>query len=362
MTRIPFRPSLWDPVISPTLKILYSQLFLTLPEPNSDFSGQTCIVTGANAGLAFEVAQHMVRLNATRVILAVRSVDRGEAARKKLEEATGRTGIVEVWPLDLSSFDSVKEFGSLAARKLDRLDCLVENAGIIATSYEAAEDYEATLTVNVLGTFLLAGSMLPLLKKTATQYNIQPRLTIVVSELHAFANFPERSNPEILASLNANTSSSDMARRYPISKLMALQLTQELAIRANRVDSQPTVIINSVNPGFCKSGLGRSKYLLSQTVRFFLDLLFARTTEMGSRAILFGATATQETNGKYLSDCRIEEWVLPSTIKSNLLLTISRPSAFVRSEEGREVQLKLWDEVVGILDRICAGIARNFSD
>lgn len=237
MTRIPFRHSLWDSVISPMLGILYSQLFLTLPEPNSDFSGQTCIVTGANAGLGFEVAQHMVRLNATRVILAVRSVDRGEAACKELEEATGRTGIVEVWPLDLSSFDSVKEFRRLAASKLDRLDCLVENAGIIVTSYETAEDYEATLTVNVLGTFLLAGLILPLLKKTATQYNIQPRLTIVVSELHAFANFPERSNTEILASLNANTSSSDMARQYPISKLMALHLTWELAIRVNRVDS-----------------------------------------------------------------------------------------------------------------------------
>ena len=56
-----------------------------LPLPNeSDFKGGIYVVTGANTGLGFEAAQHLVRLNASRVILAVRSLSRGEAAQSRI--------------------------------------------------------------------------------------------------------------------------------------------------------------------------------------------------------------------------------------------------------------------------------------
>src|SRR5438045_5791845 len=90
---------------------LYSQFFVTPPVPDHDFNGQTVVVTGSNTGLGLEAARHFVRLNAAKVILAVRSVEKGEAAKRDILQTTRRTvDCIEVWPLDLARYDSVKQF------------------------------------------------------------------------------------------------------------------------------------------------------------------------------------------------------------------------------------------------------------
>jgi NAD(P)-dependent dehydrogenase (short-subunit alcohol dehydrogenase family) len=72
--------------------------------------GKTFIVTGANTGLGFEAARHLVRCKPNRVILAVRSLERSESAKKRIEEETRALDIIEVWELELSSFDSIRAF------------------------------------------------------------------------------------------------------------------------------------------------------------------------------------------------------------------------------------------------------------
>ena len=144
---------------------LYSQFFITPPYPTRDLAGETIIVTGANVGLGLEAARHFVRLNASKVILGVRSAEKGEAAKKDIESTTKRTNVVEVWPLDLCNYASVKAFATKAA-ELPRLDAVVENAAVAAGKFELAEDNESTITVNVVSTFLLALLLLPILRKT----------------------------------------------------------------------------------------------------------------------------------------------------------------------------------------------------
>lgn len=183
------------------LDFFYSQLFVSLPYPEGDFSGKTVIVTGSNVGLGLEAARHFTRQNAEKVILAVRSLEKGEAAKRSIEETTGRKGAVEVWQLDLSSYESVKQFVR-RAEGLKRLDAVVENAGIATRKYVVAEDNESTITVNVVSTFLLALMILPKLRETATKFNFTPHLVIVSSEVHAFTSFPEKSSPNILKTLN----------------------------------------------------------------------------------------------------------------------------------------------------------------
>ena len=124
-------------------KFLHSQFFVTPAVPSTDCTGKTIIVTGANVGLGKEAARHYVRLNAEKVILACRSLDKGEAAKKDLESSTGRSGAVEVWQLDLSSYESVKQFAE-RAKSLRRLDSIVENAGISTRSFKALEGNEST--------------------------------------------------------------------------------------------------------------------------------------------------------------------------------------------------------------------------
>lgn len=178
-----------------------SQLFTSLPYPSNDLTGQTYIVTGANVGLGLEAARHFTRLGAAKVILGVRSLDKGEAARKSIEESTRRRGIVDVWHLDLSSYESVKQFAT-RVEKLNRLDAIVENAAVATGTYARTEDNESTITTNVVSTFLLALLVLPKLRETGTKFNVTPRLTVVSSGVHAWTDLPERRNANIFKTLN----------------------------------------------------------------------------------------------------------------------------------------------------------------
>ena len=117
-----------------------------LPYPEIKHTGQTIIVTGANTGLGLEAAKHFTRLNAEKVILACRSEKKGLAAKDSIEQATGRKGVVDVWELDLSSYDSVKQFAQ-RAQTLKRLDILLNNAGIAREFRETIADNESHITV-----------------------------------------------------------------------------------------------------------------------------------------------------------------------------------------------------------------------
>lgn len=157
--------------------------FTTIPQPAHDFSGQTIIVTGGNVGLGFEAARHFVRLGAAKVILACRSTEKGQYAKGVIAQTTKGDAKVEVWQIDLGSYESVKEFCA-RAQKLDRLDAVVENAGVAVPTYQELEGMESTITVNVVSTFLMALLLLPKLRADATKYNTVPRLTIVASDAH----------------------------------------------------------------------------------------------------------------------------------------------------------------------------------
>jgi retinol dehydrogenase 12 len=117
------------------------------------------------------------------VIIGCRSVEKGEVAKKDIEGSTKRSAVVEVWQVDLSSYESVKQFCS-RAQKLERLDIVTENAGLATPKYEEVEGMESTITVNVISTFLMALLLLPKLRADAIKHNILPRLTIVASDAH----------------------------------------------------------------------------------------------------------------------------------------------------------------------------------
>ena len=324
------------------LQFAYKQLFATLPVPKTAQTGRTHIVTGSNTGLGLEAARHLVHLDAAKVILAVRDTAKGEKAKASLEETSGRKGVVEVWPLDLGSYQSVKDF-SHRCQSLERIDSVIENAGIAAADYRLAEDNESTITVNVVSTFLLALLLLPKLRETAARFNTKPHLVIMSSEVHGHTPFNERKAPEgkILETLNTRET-ADMADRYQVSKLLEVFFVRELVkeIAKKHPDTkEPDVVINFVNPGMCKSELSREAGW-GMTI---MKLLLARTTEQGSRTEIHGAIgAGVESHGQYLDCCRVGE-VAP----------------LVTSEEGVKAQRRVYKELMEKLERIQAGIGRN---
>ncbi|KAL8934905.1 MAG: hypothetical protein Q9216_005678 [Gyalolechia sp. 2 TL-2023] len=318
-------------------KLVYRQLFLSLPYPQSSLNGQTVVVTGANTGLGFEAARHYVRLGATKVILAVRSLEKGEVAKKAIEDSEKRQGVLEVWHLDLQSYESVKEFAQ-RIKGLPRLDIMLENAGIATFKYNRAEDNEATLTVNVVSTFLLALLVLPKLRETSTKFNTTPYLTIVTSGVHAWSDLPERKHPDIFQALN-DEKTVDMQNRYPVSKLLEVFYSRELAARMKQTGKPDGVTLNLVSPGLCHTELSREGTISVAILKFFL----AQSAEAGSRNLLWATTqAGPDSHGKYIDSCGFYP-----------------VSPFVTSPEGIETQRRIWDELSGKLEKIQPGIMAN---
>lgn len=145
-------------------------------------AGGTYIVTGANVGLGFETVKHLINFGASKVIIAVRNSQAGEEAKAKIENETGKTGVLEVWKVDLSSFDSIKAFAKKATEELQRIDAVVENAAVALEEWSVSEGHERTITVNVLGTLLLGVLLFPLLVESARRFKTTPRLVFTASE------------------------------------------------------------------------------------------------------------------------------------------------------------------------------------
>jgi NAD(P)-dependent dehydrogenase (short-subunit alcohol dehydrogenase family) len=157
---------------------------MPLPVPTADFTGKTVIVTGANTGLGLEAARHFTRLGAAKVILGCRSTEKAEIAKSNIESTTKTAGVVEVWPIDLASFESVKQFCKRAGT-LERLDIVVANAAALSYGeFRTDEGYDTLVTVNVISNYLMALLLLPKLRQTAAQFNVQPNLSIVSSVAH----------------------------------------------------------------------------------------------------------------------------------------------------------------------------------
>jgi NAD(P)-dependent dehydrogenase (short-subunit alcohol dehydrogenase family) len=314
---------------------LYSQLFFTPPYPTTSAEGQTVIVTGSNTGLGKEAAKHFARLGAAKVILAVRNTKAGDEAKKYIDDTTKcKPDVVEVWQLDLGSYESVRAFAD-RANNLRRLDVLLENAGVASEKWYNSNDHERMIDVNVISTFYLALLMLPKLKESAKEFNIKPRLTIVTSEVHAWSKFAERNQANIFEALD-DEKKANLSERYPTSKLLEVLVVREIAPKLQGTG----VILNMTNPGLCHSELSRDGSWVLEVIKFFI----ARKTEVGSRTLVAPAQAGPETHGMYFHDSKADDGAL---------------SKFVKSDDGKKAQEKVWKELSEILDRIQPAVSNN---
>jgi NAD(P)-dependent dehydrogenase (short-subunit alcohol dehydrogenase family) len=188
----------------------------------------TILVTGATDGLGRRVARELAAKGAT-VLLHGRSPERLEAT---LEEVRSQASSqkVDSYLADLSSLGSVRDLAERILSQYDRLDVLINNAGIIAQErHESADDYELTFAVNYLSHFLLTSLLLPLLKDSAPA-----RVVNVASAGQSPIDF---DNPMLERGYDA-------MRAYARSKLAQIMFTFELAERL----SGTGVSVNALHP------------------------------------------------------------------------------------------------------------------
>ena len=308
-----------------------------IPVPAVPLDGKTIIVTGSNTGLGKEAARHIARLNAQTLILAVRTVEKGEAARKDILASLpeSKTNIL-VWKLDMSTFAGVREFAEKAKKELPRLDVAILNAGIATPNWNMSPDgWEETIQTNDLSTCYLAMLLYPKLLEAANESGaLKPHLTIVSSEVHFYTPFKERKADNILQTLNDKSKWIPMDR-YQLSKLLEVYFAREIADWTTKHDGNQ-VVVNYMNPGFCKSELGRDiGGLLGFMFRMYRNAI-GRTTECGSRTLVHaGCESGEETHGQYLSACKIH-----------------RIAHAVSGPEGPELQKRVWKEFGDVLTKV----------
>lgn len=211
------------------------------PIPTASFSGQTVIITGSNTGIGLSAARYFALLGAAHIILGVRNTTAGEAAANAIRNAPNTSSMphlpdavtckVSVWELDLADYASVIAFSERCDRELERVDVLVENAGVLANSFEMAEPWEGMrmercVAVNVVGTMLLAVLMLPVLRKGRTGGKGEaPRLCIVSSEVHELTELPQRKEEKILDACNDEGRNEMGDRSVSFSPLLPFSLS-----------------------------------------------------------------------------------------------------------------------------------------
>ncbi|KAH7408509.1 hypothetical protein DE146DRAFT_376677 [Phaeosphaeria sp. MPI-PUGE-AT-0046c] len=330
--------------LSEVLSMLSGQAFGRVSLPELQLAGQTIIVTGANTGLGLACAKHLARNHASHIILACRNITKG---RKSLESIVQETNChphtkLSVWELELSNYKSVLSFGERVRNELPRLDAFIANAGMELQDYRQAEGLEIHLTVNVVSTFLSAISVLPKLRSTAKDHNVNTTLTFCGSMYHIFGPDMEfdkglSHDVDMFDALStSDPAKTDIVWRYALSKLMVHQCFHQL-VAAMANGDWACVVVNLINPGWCGTELSRAKpHPIGERVCF---ALLGWTAEKGSRMYMYALDAGPSSHGKYLSESQHKV-----------------ESQFVRSERGRSIEVKAWRDLMGRLGKIAPDV------
>jgi len=295
---------------------LFSQQLKLQNRTDISFFGLTVIVTGSNTGLGLAAATKFAEQGASRVILGVRSEEKGNNAKQLIISASKKLNpscIIEVWRLDMMSYDSIRSFAARAEKELPSLDVAVLNAGITTPTYQqSAYGWESVLQVNLLSTVLLALLLLPKLRASRTARHV-PVLEFVGSIGHAGRwpevqqDIKERAPPNILDSYNCEAALAQGMLgmpQYQRSKLFLQAAVQYLGGHIPlAADGKPEVFVLSICPGAVKTDIGRSAKGVIQTFGVWLFFAFARTPEEGSRTVISGLdVGTPAQGGFYRED------------------------------------------------------------
>ncbi|PLB52711.1 short-chain dehydrogenase/reductase family protein, partial [Aspergillus steynii IBT 23096] len=307
----------------------------------ASFAGKTVILTGATTGLGFEAAIKFLNLGVESLIIGSRNLQRGQATKAVLEERTGRRDVVQVWELEMNSFQSVKDFASRVNKEIKQLDIALLNAGLWNREYTVSrEGWEETLQVNTLSTSLLALLLLPKLRDSSSTSN-PAQLTVVSSQQFIRVKAATlRTNGPLLENLN-NSEQFVGPKQYGASKLLLEYVLKTVASRIRNENGTLPVIIKTVSPGFCVSSLGRQyKRFYERWLVWLAQKLFARTTEQGSRSLVSATYQGAESHGK----C----WRSDGYLDESTALTVGA--------EGKQFQEKAWVEIMEVLKEQSEGI------
>jgi len=250
----------------------------------ANLNGKTVVITGANSGIGYEAVKALSAMGA-KVIMAVRSKEKGQAALNAILEDND-SAKVELMQLDLADLESVRAFANGIQSRFDRLDLLINNAGVMIPPYGKTKDgFELQFGSNHLGHFALTGMLLPLLKNTPGS-----RVVTLSSIAHRGASIDFN---------NLDGSNGYKAMKfYGQSKLANLLFAKELDNRFKQHGIKTLSI--ACHPGISNTNL--FKMGKAETPRYLKGLMsiFTQPAKMGVLPTLYAATDESLKGGEYI--------------------------------------------------------------
>lgn len=238
-----------------------------------DLTDKVVIVTGGNTGLGLQSVQEMARKGAN-VVIACRTISKGESAVKELQNKIGQHVKADVLKLDLADYDSVRDFADKFKSKYDRLDILMNNAGIVNQKEKGTnkDGSETQMGTNHFGHFLLTALLVDVLMKT-------PKARVVTMSSGGY----KQGNIKF-DDLNWEKRPYHRVKSYGDSKLANLLFTLKLQqfFNAKGVDT----IAVSAHPGLSASPRQQSIGIGGKLTKWLASPL-----SRGSRPQLLAATA-----------------------------------------------------------------------
>lgn len=257
-----------------------------------DLSGRVALVTGGNTGLGKETLLQLAKHNPSRLYLAARTPSKAEAAIRDIKAVVPDANITFL-QLDLASLKSVKEASDTLLASPDRLDLLINNAGIMAQAKGLASDgYEVQFGTNHVGHALLTKRLLPILQKTSQQPGSDVRVVSLSSAGHKSATQGGIAFPA------ATTSMADYSTfaRYSQSKAANILFASELARR------HPGITSVSCHPGVIDTELStayRSSNGWKGVAFGAVLVLIGKSLSEGAKNQLWCATGRGVVSGRF---------------------------------------------------------------
>ncbi|XP_049810021.1 retinol dehydrogenase 14-like [Schistocerca nitens] len=249
--------------------------------------GKTVLITGANTGIGKETAKDLARRGG-RIILACRDLEKAKKARDEIIASTKNENII-IKKLDLLSLSSVREFAADIKASEERLDILINNAGVGAMPQRhTVDNLLPTMQVNYFSTFLLTLLLIDLLKKSAPS-----RIIMVSSVAHKYAKLD-------LNTINVRKACGSQ-RLYNNSKLCLMLFSNELA----RKLSKTGVTVNSVHPGAVLTDIFKAIPKFYYRIFLVIAKAYFKTPYEGAQTLVHLAVTPglEKITGKYFVDC-----------------------------------------------------------
>ncbi|KIW06780.1 uncharacterized protein PV09_02464 [Verruconis gallopava] len=302
------------------------------PARDTSLDGKTAIITGSNTGLGYETARQLLNLKLSRLILAVRSIEKGTTAAQNLYDSTKTTAKIEVWKLDMGSYSSIQEFVRKVEQNLDRVDFTLLNAGIMNLSYRKNEitGHEEIFQVNYLSTALLTILLLPVLKAKHSSRKDDtdtspPHISIVSAALTLAAKFPNRNFDPLFPSFD-DPKQFNQQQAYNSSKLLAQMFLWKLVDYVSADD----VIVNLADPAWVRgTNLAREAAGIVKLGLKAFEIL-GRTPEVGSSCLVDALV----NKGKESHGCFLMSW------------KIHPFPALLYGPDGEKLIEKVWKETL----------------